>query len=94
MYGNEAAVAEAFTKEGIDPSQAFITTKLPCGLQGYEETKKAFLNSWEIMTKKERPLDMYLVHWPACDYGGDPKKKRRETWKALEEMYRKVCINE
>lgn len=94
MYNNESAICKAFNEGKFDTSKTFVTTKLLPSDHGYEPAKRAFTQSWELLTNKERPIDLYLIHWPGTYHHctvDQLKKTRRETWRALEEMYRKVC---
>jgi diketogulonate reductase-like aldo/keto reductase len=79
IYGNEAGVGEAIRDTGIDRDQLFITTKVWNSEQGYESTLQAFNESMKKLRLDY--LDLYLIHWPV-------KGKYKETWKALEKLYK------
>ncbi|MBO8163492.1 MAG: aldo/keto reductase [Brevibacillus sp.] len=79
IYGNESGVGEAIRESGIPRDQLFITTKVWNADQGYETTLKAFEESRKRLGLEY--LDLYLVHWPV-------KGKYKETWKALEKLYK------
>ena len=82
-YRNEEgvgqAVATAIREYGVTREQLFITSKVWNSQQGYQTTLDAF----DLSLKKLNLdyLDLYLVHWPV-------KGKYKETWKALEHIYR------
>lgn len=76
IYKNEIGVGKAVNESGIPRSEIFITTKVWNSNQGYESTLKAFSES-----KKALNIDLYLIHWPT-------KGKYKETWRALEKLYR------
>lgn len=78
MYHNEAEVGNAIESSNIPREEIFITTKVNNSDQGYDSTLKAFDTS--IAKLKIDYVDLYLVHWPI-------KGKRKETWKALENIY-------
>ena len=79
LYGNEKGVGDAIKQSGIDRKDIFVTTKVWNSDQGYDSTLRAF----DISMKKLGfdYIDLYLVHWPV-------KNKYKETWRALEKIYR------
>ncbi len=79
MYNNEEAIGDAIKNSGIDRSEIFLTTKVNNTEQGYEETLKAYDRSLNKL--KTDYVDLYLVHWPL-------KETRKETWLALEHLYK------
>lgn len=79
FYQNEKGVGDAIREHGIPRNEVFVTTKVWNSDQGFENTLKAYDRSI-----KELGLDyadLYLVHWPVTG-------KFKETWKALEKIYR------
>ena len=78
-YGNEEEVGKAIKECGIPRNELFITTKVWNTRQGYEPALKAFEESRSKLGLDY--LDLYLIHWPV-------KGKYKETWKALEKLYR------
>lgn len=88
-YGNEAGVGKAIRESGIPRQELFVVTKLWNEDQGYESALKAFDESLERLGMDY--VDLYLIHWPfavkPADIVGTPPEKRRESWKALEEIY-------
>ncbi|MBS8262874.1 aldo/keto reductase [Mesobacillus boroniphilus] len=80
FYQNEEGVGQAIRNSEIPREELFITTKVWNSEQGYDNTLKAFDDSMEKLGLDY--LDLYLVHWPV-------KGKYLETWRALEELYRK-----
>lgn len=79
FYRNEVGVGEGIRRSGLARHELFVTTKVWNSDQGYESTLKAFQTSLEKLGL--RYLDLYLVHWPI-------KGKIRETWRAMEKLYR------
>lgn len=79
VYGNEEGVGKAIKQSGVARDQLFITTKVWNADQGYESTLRAFETSRQKLGLEY--IDLYLVHWPV-------KGKYKETWKALEKLYK------
>lgn len=79
IYKNEIGVGKAVNESGISRSELFITTKVWNSNQGYESTLKAFSESKKALNLDY--IDLYLIHWPT-------KGKYKETWRALEKLYR------
>ena len=67
-----------------------MTSKLSPADHGHQNAREAFLDTLEDLGLDY--LDLYLIHWPACQ--GIPVSsdlnavKRRESWKALEALYK------
>ncbi|MDB5192569.1 MAG: aldo/keto reductase [Segetibacter sp.] len=78
MYHNESEVGNAVRNSGINRDEIFVTTKVNNPDQGYDATMRAFDQSMKKLNIDY--INLYLVHWPI-------KGKRKETWKALEELY-------
>ncbi|MBN2910327.1 aldo/keto reductase [Polycladomyces sp. WAk] len=79
MYGNEAGVGRAVRESGVRREELFITTKVWNTDQGYDSTLAAFEASLQRLGIDY--VDLYLIHWPVAG-------KYKETWKALEKIYR------
>ena len=79
VYGNEEGVGQAVRESGADRKSLFITSKVWNSDQGYDSTLRAFETSLAKLNMDY--LDLYLVHWPVSG-------KYRETWRALETLYR------
>ncbi|KEQ26667.1 aldo/keto reductase [Paenibacillus tyrfis] len=79
VYGNEAGVGQAIQASGIPRDQLFVTTKVWNADQGYDSTLRAFEESRRKLQLEV--IDLYLIHWPV-------KGKYKETWKALEKLYK------
>jgi diketogulonate reductase-like aldo/keto reductase len=79
FYQNEEGVGQAIKESEIPREDLFITTKVWNSDQGYESTLAAFEKSLKKLGLDY--LDLYLVHWPV-------KGKYKETWKALEKLYK------
>jgi methylglyoxal/glyoxal reductase len=78
MYTNETEVGNAIINIGINRNEIFVTTKVNNPDQGYDNTLRAFDRSMKKLNIDY--IDLYLVHWPI-------KGKRKDTWKALEDLY-------
>lgn len=76
-YMNEKAVGNAIKNCGVPRKELFITSKLWVSDHGYENTKKSFQKSLDLLQLDY--LDLYLIHQPYSDIFG--------SWKALEELY-------
>ena len=79
MYNNEKEIGNAIRASGIPREEIFLTTKVHNDDQGFDKTLKAFDASLKKLGCDY--IDLYLVHWPLS-------KTRRETWKALESLYK------
>lgn len=79
VYGNEEGVGKAIKEAGVPREELFITTKVWNADQGYDSTLQAFETSRKKLGLDY--VDLYLVHWPV-------KGKYKETWKALEKLYK------
>ena len=83
VYKNEEGVGIAIKECGVPREELFITTKVWNSDQGYESTLAAFQTS---LTKLGLDyVDLYLIHWPVVE-------KYKETWKALETLYKEGKI--
>lgn len=78
IYGNEESVGQALRECGVNREEIFITSKVWNSEQGYDKTLSAFEKT--IKDLGTDYLDLYLIHWP--------KALNKETWKALEYLYR------
>jgi 2,5-diketo-D-gluconate reductase A len=75
-YGNEAEVAAGMRESGVDPAELLLTTKLPNGDHGFDETLASFDRSQSALGVDV--VDLYLIHWPM------PEVDRFvESWKAM-----------
>ncbi|HRX11505.1 MAG TPA: aldo/keto reductase [Draconibacterium sp.] len=83
IYKNEKGVGNAIKTSGVPREEIFITSKVWNTDQGYKTTLAAFEESLEKL--QTGYLDLYLVHWPKG-------KRSVETWKALEELYKKGSV--
>ncbi|MCK0473130.1 aldo/keto reductase [Halalkalibacter sp. APA_J-10(15)] len=79
VYKNEEGVGRGIEDSGIPRDELFVTSKVWNSNQGYEETLHAFDETLNKL--KLDYLDLYLIHWPGKD-------KYKETWKALEKLYK------
>ncbi|WML38208.1 aldo/keto reductase [Neobacillus sp. OS1-2] len=83
VYKNEEGVGQAIRESGVNREELFITSKVWNADQGYETTLKAFETSLNKLGLDY--LDLYLIHWPGKD-------KYKDTWKALEKLYKEGRI--
>ncbi|WP_010516213.1 aldo/keto reductase [Croceivirga radicis] len=83
IYKNEEGVGQAIKDSNVAREDIFVVSKVWNADQGYESTIKAFNDSLERLQLEY--LDLYLIHWPV-------KGKYKETWKALEQLYREKKI--
>jgi 2,5-diketo-D-gluconate reductase A len=81
-YQNEEAVGKAIKNAGVAREEMFITSKLWIQSNGYEGTKKAFVDSLKKLQLDY--LDLYLIHQPYGDVYGE--------WRAMEEFYKEGKI--
>ncbi|XP_051656679.1 uncharacterized oxidoreductase ZK1290.5-like isoform X5 [Manacus candei] len=87
-YGCESLLQKAIKGSDVKREDLWITTKLWHSDYGYENTKKACLESCERLGIEY--LDLYLMHWPdAHVLGKSNREVRAETWRAMEELYEK-----
>lgn len=82
FYKNEEGVGKGIKESNINREDLFITTKVWIDDDGYENTIKAFEKSLAKLDLEY--IDLYLVHWPT--------EKIKETWRALEDLYRKGMV--
>jgi diketogulonate reductase-like aldo/keto reductase len=82
FYDNEEAVGVAIKESGVPRKEIFLASKIWNSDQGYEKTLQAFRTS--INKLGTDYLDLYLIHWP--------QSLNKETWKALERLYKEGCI--
>ena len=83
MYHNERGVGKAIKASNIPREEIFLTTKVWNSDQGYRSTIEAFEKSMAKLNTEY--LDLYLIHWPKG-------KKSVDTWKAMEELYKRGRI--
>lgn len=83
MYHNETEVGYAVRQSGLKREDIFITTKVNNPDQGFENTLRAFDESLAKLDCDY--IDLYLVHWPI-------RGKRKDTWKALEKLYKEKRV--
>lgn len=83
MYHNEKGVGNALRTSGIPRDELFVTTKVWNSDQGYRSTIAAFEKSLDKLGLTY--IDLYLIHWPKG-------KKSVDTWKAMEELYKRGKI--
>lgn len=79
VYQNEEGVGQGIRESGVPREEIFVTSKVWNSDQGYETTLQAYETSLKKLGLDY--LDLYLIHWPGKD-------KYKETWKALEKLYK------
>jgi diketogulonate reductase-like aldo/keto reductase len=77
FYENEKSVGQAILTSGRSRQELFVTTKLWNSDQGYDNSLRAFEQSYNKMGLDY--IDLYLIHYPV-------EGKRKESWKALERL--------
>nr|XP_021152651.1 uncharacterized oxidoreductase ZK1290.5 [Columba livia] len=92
-YGCESLLQKAIKESDVKREDLWITTKLWHSDYGYENTKKACLESCKRLGVEY--LDLYLIHWPDAHVPGKSNREvRAETWGAMEELYEKdICLH-
>lgn len=83
VYENEIEIGKAIKESKIDRKDLFITSKVWKDSMGYDNTLKSFDNSLKNLDLEY--LDLFLIHWP----NNSDKNINKETWRALEELYKK-----
>jgi diketogulonate reductase-like aldo/keto reductase len=76
-------VRTAVKSSGIPREEVIITSQVWNSDQGYDRTLSAFGKSLKLLGLDY--LDLYLIHWPVAG-------KFKDTWKALELLYRKGMV--
>lgn len=90
IYGNEALIGEALQELNLPREELFLTSKVWNTSQGYESTLLAFEET--LRKLQTNYLDLYLIHWPAVNLHQDYKAMNRETYKAMETLYKQGRI--
>ena len=83
LYDNEKGVGRAIRKSEVPRQDIFITSKVWNTDQGFDFTLRAFDASLQRL--QTEILDLYLIHWPG-------RGKYKDTWKALERLYREKRV--
>lgn len=87
FYETEEFLGAAIKESGIPREEFFIASKLWKNEMGYDNAKKAFARTLENIGTDY--LDLYLIHWPKpTPDTPDWRELDRETWRALEELYK------
>lgn len=87
FYGTEQALGDALKASGVPREELFLTSKLWKDEMGYENALAAFERSLQKLGTDY--LDLYLIHWPRPDdLTAEWRQLDRDTWRALEELYR------
>ena len=82
IYHNESGVGEGIKQSNVARENVFLVSKVWNSDQGYDSTLKAFDESLKRLGTDY--LDLYLIHWP--------KELSKETWRAMERLYRENRI--
>ncbi|NAS10928.1 aldo/keto reductase [Poritiphilus flavus] len=83
IYNNEEGVGRGIKESPEARENIFVVSKVWNNDQGYDSTLKAFDASMKRLDLDY--LDLYLVHWPVAG-------KYKETWKALEQLYKEKRV--
>ena len=83
VYGNEEGVGKGIRESGIPREDIFLVSKVWNSDQGYDSTLRAFDSTLKKLDTDY--LDLYLIHWPT-------RGKYRDTWRALETLYREKRV--
>ena len=83
IYKNEEGVGLGINESNVDRKDVFLVSKVWNNDQGYDSTLKAFDASLKRLGTDY--LDLYLIHWPKGELS-------KETWKALEKLYREKRV--
>ena len=87
LYMNEQGLGEGLRRSGIPREELFVSSKVWNQDQGYEATMAAFQEGLDDC--KLGYYDLYLIHWPiAKDHDDDWQYQVRETWRAMEDLYK------
>lgn len=87
FYGTEQALGDALKAAGVPREELFLTSKLWKDEMGYENALAAFERSLQKLGTDY--LDLYFIHWPRTDdLTAEWRQLDRDTWRALEELYR------
>ena len=87
FYGTEQALGDALKASGVPREELFLTSKLWKDEMGYENALAAFERSLQKLGSDY--LDLYLIHWPRTDdLTAEWRQLDRDTWRALEDLYR------
>jgi diketogulonate reductase-like aldo/keto reductase len=85
-YANERLVGDLLLEQDHDRESIFLTTKLSPNEHGYESTFKAVQRSLRLL--QTDTIDLYLIHHPRCLMVDRCEGDWRDSWKAMEELYR------
>lgn len=77
LYNNERGVGAGVRASGVPRDEVFVTTKVWDDDHGFDQTRRAFDTSLELLDFDY--VDLYLIHWPVPS-----KDLFVETWRALE----------
>ena len=87
FYDTEQALGDALRAAGVPREELFLTSKLWKDEMGYENALAAFERSLQKLGTDY--LDLYLIHWPRPDdLTAEWRQLDRDTWRALEDLYR------
>ena len=91
IYGNEVGVGRGIAASSVPREDIFLTTKLWNSDQGFEKAISALDASLERLGTDY--VDLYLIHWPVTkDYADTWQSRIKETWKAMEKLYKEGKI--
>jgi diketogulonate reductase-like aldo/keto reductase len=92
IYKNQGdigrAIRKAFEEELVRREELWITSKLWNDYHGKDQVEPHLRETLSQLGVNY--LDLYLIHWPASNTAGkELTPPYEETWKAMEEMYKK-----
>lgn len=86
-YENEVSVGEGIRKSGIAREELFVTSKVWFTHRSYNKALEACDTTLNDLGLDY--VDLYLIHWPAVEKNYEKwEEVNRETWRALESIYR------
>lgn len=88
IYRNEKSIGEAIKASPVPREEIFVTSKVWNTNRGYEKANLAFEKTLSDLQLDY--LDLYLVHWPAnaLQYKDSWQQLNKDTWRALEHLYK------
>ena len=91
FYANERAMGKGLKLSGVNREELLVASKVWNQDQGYDSTLAVVEETLEDFGFDY--IDLYMIHWPIA-YGHDEdwQELNRETWRAMEKLYREGKI--